>query len=389
MPLEVDWTDEPVLTREEALAQIRYPRWLYHLGRDLFSETDMPDMAFLRLPYLAEHEVRREIFKRINNMPKNHEYRAIRNLFPKVWDAHILLEKTLANSQQPAVMSSFGKDSMAVLHMVLQHKPDIQVLWNNTLVEFPSTIKLARKVTRDWNLNLVVARPETTFWEVVRLYGWPIKGRQNGAKGDLASTKCCKLLKKDPTKKMIKKYGWDTTITGITRYESDVRQLNANKYGIYYYSPSWKGYRCHPITDWDEETVFYYNRYYQLPINDLYRPIPPWLSEEEMREYLGHRDWLKFGNEFDFEDQYYVLKHTPGYKVRTGCWPCQIGKGKRRFMRIFYPEMFNVLIHKKGLGDILIRQKTQIELKPKQQMQFWFEPPTPEEALYYKPCYFD
>lgn len=385
MPIHVDWTDEPVLTREEARTVIRYPGWMYNLAVDLFLETDMPEMALLRLPFMEEHEVRMEVIKQLNAIPDWPEYRDIREMFPKVWEAHLLIQKTLNESRNPAVCCSFGKDSMTVLHMVLQHKKNIHVLFNNTLVEFPSTIKLARKVTRDWNLNLVEARPEKTFWAVVHEYGWPTKGRYKGKKGgDVASSMCCKYLKKLPTKKMIKKYGWDLTITGLTRHESDVREMTATRYGDYYFAKTWNGYRCHPIMDWTADLVFYYNRYYRLPINEIYRPIPPGVDIEK---YIEERDWLKFGDEFDFDDQYYLHKHVPGYDARTGCWPCQVAAqyGKRRFMRIFHPEFFNTIIMKKGLGDQLIKQKLEEDGQPR----LAFEPPTVKEVLEMKPCYFD
>ncbi len=388
MPLQVLWTREPVLTSDEALEIITYPKWLYNFAKDLFAEMEEPEMAFLKLPFMADQEVREVVqFKLAHNMISGAGYDVLTTMFRLLWESHLLIEQTLKMVDNPCVMCSFGKDSLIVLHMVLQHKPDVYVLWNNTTVEFDSTVKLARSLTKEWRLRLIEAQPSITFWDIKNKYGWPEKGRQRGKKaedkGDNASSKCCYYLKKKPTMQKIKEHGINSTITGLTRFESDIRELSAQQNEPLFYSTSWNGYRCHPIMNWDSETVLEYTNYYSLPVNDVYRPVP---DDEDL--YEEKYDWRNRANDdtrFQFEDQYFVNKLVPGYEPRTGCWACQIGAkfGKRRYMRMFYPQYFNILVSKMGLGDVLIKRKY-----PESE-QGMFGLPTVDEMLMQRPCFFD
>jgi len=58
-----------------------------------------------------------------------------------------------------SVSCSFGKDSMVVLHMALQVDPNIKVVFFNTGVEFPETIRLKNRLKDEWNLNLYETTP--------------------------------------------------------------------------------------------------------------------------------------------------------------------------------------------------------------------------------------
>src|SRR4030042_3431822 len=71
-------------------------------------------------------------------------------------------------TKQPcAVSCSWGKDSMAVLHMALKVKPDIPVLFNNTGVDWTETIAFKEQVTAVLNLNLLETKPDETYWQVL------------------------------------------------------------------------------------------------------------------------------------------------------------------------------------------------------------------------------
>ena len=92
-----------------------------------------------------------------------------------------------------AVACSFGKDSIVVLHMALKYKPDIKVVFNNTNVEFPETIKFKEKVRKLWNLNLIETKPyKKTFWSCIDDYGIPTH------RGSGTLPKCCYYLKEKP-----------------------------------------------------------------------------------------------------------------------------------------------------------------------------------------------
>ena len=87
------------------------------------------------------------------------------------------LGETLGRFENPAIGCSFGIDSLVALHLCLKARPDILVVWNNTLVEYPDTVKFARRLAKEWNLNVVETKPRKTFWEIVERYGFPLVRR--------------------------------------------------------------------------------------------------------------------------------------------------------------------------------------------------------------------
>lgn len=261
------------------------------------------------------------------------------SLAQKIDYAHELIERTLAEHRRPVVGCSFGKDSMVVLHLVRQFVPDVEVVFINTGAEFPDTVRFARRIEREWGLNLKVALPQTNFWKIVEQYGFPLRTRgagsthAQGKKGNpelrrqaRAADACCEHLKKKPMKKMIAAEGYDVQFDGITAHENELRRLIKFVYGDCHYVKSWGLTKCHPIMDFTLADVWDYHRLYDLPHNPVYD------------------------------------KETPGYEVRTGCWSCTIPLryGKLRFLREHYPRHYQHLMVRKGLAAELIALKLQM-----------------------------
>ena len=74
---------------------------------------------------------------------------------------------------QVAVAFSGGKDSEVVLHLCLQVMSNVPVVFNNTGVEYPQTVKFVAELQESWSLNLVVTHPEKSFWDCMEQYGFP------------------------------------------------------------------------------------------------------------------------------------------------------------------------------------------------------------------------
>lgn len=156
-----------------------------------------------------------------------------------------------------AVACSFGKDSIVVLKLALEIDPEILVVWNNTLNEHPETIKFAKKIVKEWNLNFIENRPFVTFWDVVDEYGFPTPTNRH----------CCDYLKLYPVQFLYKDLGIRAAFTGLRRDESRSRE-NLPEEG-----PDTQIqdiYRYNPIVEWTELDIWNYHIQKNLPMNSLY-----------------------------------------------------------------------------------------------------------------------
>jgi len=68
--------------------------------------------------------------------------------------------------------------------LVLEQEPNISVIFNNTGVEHPETVRFVRDLAERWKLNLIEIRPEVSFWEIVEKHGFPSTSRysENGSR---------------------------------------------------------------------------------------------------------------------------------------------------------------------------------------------------------------
>ncbi len=372
-----------IIPFEEGLELIDYPAWLYKFAYYTLADMDDAATALCDLPFMKDKQVRDRLESRLySDIPYGSE--TYKNMARKAWEAHLFIERVLKNHSKPVICSSMGKDSMVVMHLVLMHDPNnnTHILFNDTRCEHPATYELMRRVKVDWKLNLVTTQPEMTYWDIQAKYGWPTKGR---GVGDKASEECCKQLKKLPTKKALKEYGWDLSFLGLNKNESWQRKVSGEKYGSYFYSRTWKIWRAYPIHDWTQNEIWDYIIFWQLPVSEVYRPLPANMDRKEALEKF--RMYPHEPEKFHWEDMTVVQKYVPGYVPRTGCAFCSIGikHGKLGYYRYFFPKLYNILVLKRGLGLHLLKQncgKGEIALFPVTEKEV-------QDTIEIRPCAFD
>jgi len=196
----------------------------------------------------------------------------------KVNLANEIIKETLSKSKKPAVAFSGGKNSLVVLHLVLKYKPDVTVVFNNTLIEYPETVRYVHKIAEEWNLNFHEVKPEkgVNYWKIVKEYGFPQirKFRRDG----IAEPKCCSLLKTKPVSKFYNENNIDCYLSGISAYESRMRKLVIYKNGLirlvkkighdgYLKQPTIATY---PVALWSDKDIWRYIKENNLPVNPVY-----------------------------------------------------------------------------------------------------------------------
>lgn len=186
---------------------------------------------------------------------------------------------------RPILTSSFGAQSVVMLHMVTAIKPDIPVVMIDTGYLFPETYAYVDELTERLSLNLQVFRARMSpAWQEAR-YGrlW-----EQGVEG---IERYNRINKVEPMTRALDALGAGTWFSGIRRSQSASRRhmgiIQHHAGGVL---------KVHPLADWSNRDIHAYTRAYGLPVHPLQdkgyvsigdrhtsRPLGPLDDEEETR----------------------------------------------------------------------------------------------------------
>ena len=171
-----------------------------------------------------------------------------------------LLRKLYMLYGGPVVVSySGGKDSLIALYLTLKALGDAELLFNDTGLELPDTIKNVEYVSQKYGLKLTVASAGNIFWKAVKVFGPPGKDYRW----------CCKITKLVPLARTARKK-WPRkalNIVGQRAFESIDRAKSPiiwrNRWIPHLISAT-------PIQEWNQLLEWLYIRKNNLPYNPLY-----------------------------------------------------------------------------------------------------------------------
>lgn len=153
-----------------------------------------------------------------------------------------------------AMVSSFGADSVVLLHMLSNIKPNLPVIFIDTEMLFPATLNYQKQLAKDLGLTQII--------RVTPKRG-DVFDRDNEGLLHLADTDaCCALRKAEPLARALSDFdGW---ITGRKRHQSKTR---ANL-------QLWEDdgdnrLKVNPLFDWSHEQIQAYISDHKLPRHPL------------------------------------------------------------------------------------------------------------------------
>jgi phosphoadenosine phosphosulfate reductase len=172
-------------------------------------------------------------------------------------DGKDLLEKMIGEAfpGRIAVVSSFGAESVILLHMVAQIDPGTPVLFLNTGKLFPETLRYRDRLQAALGLT-----------DLRALYPHPEDEHTHDPDGVLWNTDpdaCCALRKVLPLRRALT--GFDAQITGRKRFQTGARnamqtlEISEGKFKI------------NPLAGWDLERLAAYIETHKLPKHPLVR----------------------------------------------------------------------------------------------------------------------
>ena len=166
-------------------------------------------------------------------------------------DTKAFVAAELANAGTPCVTSSFQAECVVLVHMLRELRPDIPVLFLDTVHHFPQTLAYRDELAERWQLNLVTLRadqPQPGLW-------------QQDTKA------CCGRHKVEPLFAALDLY--DVWFTGLRRAQS------ASRAALEEIEPfsltSGKVLRkVSPLARWSTKDVWGYAKAHDIPLLPLY-----------------------------------------------------------------------------------------------------------------------
>ncbi|MCA0976900.1 phosphoadenylyl-sulfate reductase [Qipengyuania flava] len=155
-----------------------------------------------------------------------------------------------------AIVSSFGAESAALLHLVSQIDRSVPVLFLETGKHFPETLAYRDQLAERLGLNLVNLYPELE----------DLKQRdETGLRWSYDPDGCCDLRKVRPLAKALASY--DASLTGRKAFQSSTR-ANLPRFEIDT-SDEQGRLKINPLIDWDADRIAAYFEEHDLPRHPL------------------------------------------------------------------------------------------------------------------------
>ena len=176
----------------------------------------------------------------------------------KVKAAAELIAAEIAEGGAPCITSSFQVECVALVHMLIQQRSGIPVLFLETGYHFPETLAYRDRIAADWNLNLVNLSAKQSVAD---------QEAQFGILNQTAPDQCCNLRKVGPLFEGLKDF--DVWFTALRREQSPTR---ANLQAVEPFKlPSGKTLRkISPLADWTNRDVWAYLSLHKIPALPLY-----------------------------------------------------------------------------------------------------------------------
>lgn len=193
-----------------------------------------------------------------------------------------IIYQALKKINNPYAAISFGKDSMVMLHMLIQHRPNIPMVWSDRgeEAELPATYPFVEQVKRRYNINLQIIKPEMSIFEIYRRYGLP-EINEGVTKAIVAKVNL--LL---PFAKFVKENNIDGYFQGLRADESKARRMMAASHGATFERKKDGLTVCNPLLRWTGRDIWAY-----IVANDV--PYHPEYDNEKFnnREQIRLSNW--------------------------------------------------------------------------------------------------
>lgn len=166
-------------------------------------------------------------------------------------DALTLIREELATAERPCVTSSFQASGVVLLHLLIQVRRDLPVLFLDTFHHFPETGRYRDELRERWSLNLVIVRaqePAPGLWRE-------------------STTLCCARHKVEPLFSALTSH--DVWFSGLRRDQSSTR-AGLRPVDSFLLPSGHSLRKVSPLADWTSARIHDYAREHDIPLLPLY-----------------------------------------------------------------------------------------------------------------------
>jgi phosphoadenosine phosphosulfate reductase len=166
-------------------------------------------------------------------------------------DARVIIGMELAVAKRPCVTSSFQADCVVLVHMLRTLRPDIPVLFLDTLHHFEATYAYRDQLAEQRELNLInlaAAEPARGAWRI-------------------STDDCCARHKVEPLFTALAEY--DVWFTALRREQSPSRASLA-ECAPFRLASGTSIRKVSPLAAWTTADVMAYARFHGIPLLPLY-----------------------------------------------------------------------------------------------------------------------
>jgi phosphoadenosine phosphosulfate reductase len=192
---------------------------------------------------------------------------------------------------------SGGKDSTALLDLVLRVNPDVPIIHVRTDIDYPDCVAFVDRFIAERGLNVTILRPPSA-WQVLIEEGGPW-GQVN-----VATSRIDRECFFEPIEREVRARGYRQVFLGLRAEESRARALNFGVRGRRYYNKGRGIWTCLPLASWTAKDVFAYHISNDIPWSPIYdraylHPDPEriregWWTTGQTAAKHGMVSWLRY-----------------------------------------------------------------------------------------------
>lgn len=207
----------------------------------------------------------------------------------RVEQARQIAQRGFAAMRYPYASLSFGKDSTAMVHLLLSIEPNLPIMYVNCgeWDEWPDTPRVKREFLARFPCNFVELQGPSIM-VAYQIAGFYVQDEENTSLAIKLQRAYSRSLG-ELLDMAARWHGFDGSFIGIRKAESNNRQRLFAMRGELYYAKTRKLWACHPLMHWSARDVWAYIVVNELPYNELYDLDPRGREEARNGAMFGTR----------------------------------------------------------------------------------------------------